>query len=375
MNNEIYRLWLSESAKISRHKQHALLKEFGTAENIYNASLSDYTSLDFLTTAEINALCGKDTAAAEQSLCNLEKIGGWILTPDMPDYPDVLKTIYDPPTVLYCRGMRVDLNNTLCIASVGTRKCTTYGKNTAYTLAKSLGSQGVTIISGMALGIDTASHSGALAAHAPTVAVIGSGIDEPYPRSNARLMEEIAKGGMIMSEYPLGTKPVKYHFPERNRIISGISQGTLVIEADIKSGSLITAKLAYEQGRDVFAVPGNINSVYSKGTNYLLKDGAHLVTCDEDIMSYYRYDYADRLASTVESREKIFKAEFERSIPDYPSGTPEAIISKIISSEPVNIDKICEKSRLDVGCVNSTLLLMELSGKVTRLPGNFYELK
>lgn len=202
------------------------------------------------------------------------------------EYPELLKGIYDPPLKLYVLGNKKILKQ-LNIAIVGSRTATEYGKKIAYQISKDLSNNGINIISGLAIGIDSYAHLGALQSNSigKTIAVLGSGLDEMYPKQNIELAKQIIKqGGCIITEYPLGTKPEKMHFPQRNRIISGLSKGVLVVEASEKSGSLITADFALEQGREVFAVPGNILNSTSAGTNNLIKQGAKLVTTYEDIL-------------------------------------------------------------------------------------------
>jgi len=366
VDNSALWIWLNQKACLSRSKQTRLLSHFGSIEAIYKANLSLYTELDFLTSEELNLLTKKDIEDCYEELGKLRKIGGGIITIDSPEYPEILKEISSPPNVLYYRGHLVDLNNSLCIAMVGTRKATYYGKDCAFSLAKELSKMGIVVVSGLALGIDSKSHEGALNGGSPTVAVIGCGVDVAYPPSNANLMNSIMSNGMVISEYPLGVHPEKYHFPERNRIISGICRGTLVVEADYKSGSLITAKSASEQNRDVFAVPGNINSTYSKGTNYLLKDGAHFVTTAEDIISFYRFDCPELFTKPIRS----FKEAVPENLP--PEGSPEEKILSALGEETLHTDTICQLTGLDTGTVNASLLMMELSGTVAKLPGGFY---
>ena len=373
MNNTVLWMWLCESVKLKRIKQLLLLKRFQTIENIYNAGLCEYSESDFLTADEINLLLNKDISSLVEDYKRLESYGVYTLTIDEPEYPELLRQLCDAPTLLYCKGKFVNMNEKLCISVVGTRKATPYGKSTALNISKSLASHGVIIVSGMALGIDTKAHEGALAAGAPTVAVVGCGLDTVYPTSNTKLMSEIEKTGMIISEYPIGTIPAKFHFPERNRIISGISQGTLVVEADIRSGSLITARCANEQGRDIFAVPGNINSIYSRGTNSLIKDGAHVATCAEDVLHEYTMNYTNRLIKGLNIPEPAH-SEITTDLPDTDSKNPEDIILHILKGGSVHIDRICELSRLGAGCVNSALLLMELRGLIIKAPGGYYEL-
>ena len=362
MNNTVKWLWLHQEVRLTSLKERKIYEHFGSIENIFGANLSDYTELDFLKPEDMNHLCCKDLEPCYKAEEYLQKLNTRVITIDSPLYPELLKKIPDPPLVLYCRGKFVDLNDRLAIAMVGTRKPTNYGRQTAYYLARELSLAGTVIVSGMALGIDAKSHEGALSGVSPTVAVIGCGIDIAYPKTNAPLMKKIMEKGMVISEYPPGTPPEKFRFPERNRIISGLCQGTLVVEADFKSGSLITAKTAREQDRDVFAVPGNINSTYSKGTNYLLKDGAFFVTCPEDITKCYHLDYPQLFLSM---ERDVVTAEEDND-------SPESRILNAIGSGTVHTDTICSKSGLDIGTVNSTLLMMELTGKIIKMPGGYY---
>lgn len=371
MNNAILWMWINQKAEINRIKQLKLLDEFKTINAIYDAGISDFTQFDFLSEKEISHLCTKNAEELINEYNLLKQHDSFIISIDSDEYPHMLKEIPDPPTMLYCRGKHINLNDRLCIAVVGTRKATQYGESAAFNLSRNLASHGVVIVSGMAMGIDSKAHEGAIFAKAPTVAVIGCGVNVVYPKSNAALMRKIIDTGMVMSEYPLNAEPARFHFPERNRIISGLCQGTVVVEADIKSGSLITAKSSYEQGRDVFAVPGNITSMYSKGTNYLIKDGARVVTCDEDVLSYYRLDYADKLLNSSFASKK--PDVFEKISPNPSRKNPDDIILSVIYDTPVHIDTICEQTKLDTGYINSALMLLELQGKIIKLPGNFYQ--
>jgi len=372
VNNSVLWLWLC--AKVKREKQILLLESFKSIENIYSASLSDYTELEFLKPDEINLLVNKDLSDAKAEYHRLSDYGIYTLTIDEPGYPEVLKHIFSPPALLYCKGKFVDMNKYLCLAMVGTRKATAYGKSCATNLAKELARRGVVVVSGMAAGIDTYSHEGALKAGAPTVAIVGCGLDTVYPPSNKNLMERIAKTGMIISEYPIGSKPERYHFPERNRIIAGSTQGTIVVEADIKSGSLITVKYAAESGREIFSVPGNINSVYSRGANALIRDGAKPALSAEEILYSFEFDYKDRLLGNLRHEEPVFSEVTEAKLPLTEGLNPEEKILEALKGGPANADKICEITNLDIGSVNSALLLMELKGLVIKGAGGFYEL-
>lgn len=358
LENNLLWIWLDSVCRISRAKQNKLLSHFGDIESIYKADKEEYLSICDFTPEETKHLTDKDLKGAKEEQKRLSDIGGQIIPRDDERFPHLLRQIHTQPNVLYVRGQLFDLNSCLTIAMVGTRKASGYGLTTAKSIARELSESGAVVVSGLALGIDAMSHEGALLGKSPTVAVIACGADICYPASNKGLMQRILKsGGLVISEYPLGTIAQPYHFPERNRIISGISKGTLVVEADIKSGSLITAKYALEQNRDVFAVPGNVNSVNSKGSNYLLKDGASLVTTASDILNFYSFE---PIASTKASEST-------------PSGTgEEEKILTVLSEGSLHKDTICEKTGLDASKVNSLLLLMELKGKVMQMPGGYY---
>lgn len=357
LDNNLLWVWLDSVCRISRTKQNRLLGYFGDIESIYKGDNEEYLSVCEFTKEELDLLSDKSLTRAKDELKRLSDIGGQVISIDDERYPDLLRQIHTPPNILYTRGQLFDLSSYLMIAMVGTRKASGYGLTTAKAIARELSLSGAVVVSGLASGIDAMSHEGALLGKSPTVAVIGCGADICYPASNKGLMNRILKSGLVISEYPLGTSAQKFHFPERNRIISGISRGTLVVEADIKSGSLITAKYALEQNRDVFAVPGNINSMNSKGSNYLLKDGANLVTNASDILNFYGH----------EVREFAPEAETKST-----ANSIEDKILDVLSLGSLHKDTICEKSGLDAQTVNSLLLLMELKGKVIQMSGGYY---
>lgn len=273
------------------------------------------------------------------------------------EYPQVLKKIANPPKSLFIKGKLYPKEK--CFAIVGTRKCTGYGKEIAKELAYDLAQAGFTIVSGFAFGIDTAAHLGALEAEKRTIAVLGTGLDEQsiYPQRNRNLVREILeKGGALISEYPPGTPGSKFTFPQRNRIIAGISLGILVVEAQGKSGALITAHWAKQQGKKIFAVPGNINALTSKGPHLLIKEGAKLVETVEDILKEFD------LPSKKERKRKPIEEGREE----------ERKILMIISEGPSPIDKIIEKTKFPPSLVISTLTILEAQGKIKNLGGNIY---
>ncbi|MFW5998145.1 MAG: DNA-processing protein DprA [Halanaerobiaceae bacterium] len=290
------------------------------------------------------------------------------ITLNEENYPENLKNIYDPPPVIYYQGI-LDFKAP-SIAIVGSRKCTKYGRNIARTLARKLSQKGITIISGMARGIDTCSHKGVLKVKGQTIAVLGSGLDIIYPPENKNMFYQIQKKGMVISEFPPGVKPVSGNFPRRNRIISGLSMGTVVVEASSRSGSLITANLALEQGREVFAVPGNISRPQSKGTNNLIKNGAKMVTEVSDIIEEI-FIYSDisetNLKETDHNRKKIVYPEL--------SSDEEKVLKLLQKEETLTVNDIIEDTNMRADKVNTALLKLELKELISRNNGKKYSFK
>jgi DNA processing protein len=282
-----------------------------------------------------------------------------ILTIDDPDYPSLLREIPDPPVLLYCSGNR-DLLATPQIAIVGSRNCTPGGAQTAYKFAAALAQAGVTVTSGMALGIDTEAHKGALSTTGRTIAVAGTGLDRIYPSSNKNLAYDIHQHGLLVSEFALGSGPTGFHFPRRNRIISGLSVGTLVVEATIRSGSLITAQQALEQGREVFAIPGSINNPQARGCHHLIRQGAKLVDQVTDII-----EEIASLFGYLNINSQVETSETETTILDQ----SEQKLLTAIGYEPVNIDQLVERSGLTIEQLSSMLLALELNDHIQSLPG------
>jgi len=292
--------------------------------------------------------------AVEQSLRWAENDGQHILTLADSAYPPALLEIADPPNVLYVRG-DPSLLKRRALAMVGSRNATTQGLQTAESFAKTLAEQGLSIISGLALGIDAAAHRGALAAGGATVAVIGTGADRIYPARNQELTRAIAAHGAIVSEFPLGTPPLAANFPRRNRIISGLAQGVIVVEAARESGSLITARLAAEQGREVFAIPGSIHSPLARGCHQLIKQGAKLVETASDVL------------------EELGAAPITESPAETTVAEPEDPLLTALGHDPCSLDELAERSGYDTEHLLSELLLLELAGLVATLPGNRYQ--
>ncbi len=318
-------------------------------------------------------LSGAEALIARHYRAMAEEIVDWchregcrLLLSRGEDYPAKLREVYDPPLVLYARGDPACLSAP-CVAIVGTRRPTPYGLQMAEGLAEDLALRGVTIISGLARGIDAASHRGCLAAKGRTVAVLGCGIDVVYPREHRRLTDMILERGLLLSEFPPGTSPAPQNFPIRNRIISGLSLGVLIVEASEYSGSLITARLAMEQNREVFAVPGNLTSPQSFGPNYLIKQGAKLVQSWRDVVEEF----------TAEQRSEILAREAKPSVRtqarlDLLTDEEKHVLDVLKTDRATQFDRILAASGCGISRLSDLLFSLEMSGLIRQLPGNLY---
>ncbi len=298
------------------------------------------------------------------------KKGYKIITQQNPSYPALLLHIADPPPVLYCYG---GLVGSQChIAMVGSRKATAYGKTSAKGLARDLAARGVSVVSGMARGIDTAAHLGALEGGGKTVAVLGSGLERVYPAENLKLFDRIAENGAVISEFALDAEPEPHHFPQRNRIISGMALGTVVVEAAKRSGSLITARLAAEQGREVYAVPGSIHAATAQGTHDLIKQGAKLVENAQDIIE----EVAPLMAGLEDQPQNSTENRTDPAQPGAFSLTAEeAGLLEAIGPYPVHIDELARRCNRDMGQLAAVLLQLELKGAIGQEPGKLFHAK
>src|ERR1700704_2170806 len=338
-----------------------LLERFGSAEAVYNATRAELEHLRLVPEA-IDTIIARDLqATAETEIRAVRKLGGDILLLDDGVYPSSLREIYDPPIVLYVKGAWSECLDRPCVAIVGSRRCSTYGQNAALMLARDLAQRGVTVVSGFARGIDAAAHRGAIEGGGRTVGVLGTGIDEVYPRDHKKLADEILeRGGALVSQFPLSTPPVSENFPYRNRIISGLSLGVVVVEAAENSGSLITARLAIEQNREVFAVPGNITSRNSFGTNYLIKGaGAKLVQQWQDIASELPAELAAQLLPPPGRKKK--KGELVDQLQLTPPDLNEherAIFKLLTTDTPQQIDTLAESTKLSITQLTAALLTL-----------------
>lgn len=294
MKNRLFEIWFSLCVGVADTEFQFLLDHFGTPYDVFNAEEAELESLS-ISPRLCRALCDKSLQESMRIEQYCKQNGIEILFWQDEDYPASLRSLRNPPVLLYYRGKLPNMNSRLCISVVGTRSMSEYGKRMAYKIGYELASAGAVVVSGMALGNDGVATAGAILAGGTPVAVLGCGVDMVYPRQHATLYDEIVRTGAVISEYPPGTPPMGAHFPVRNRIISGLSQGTLVVEGDIGSGSLITAKSAILQGRDIYALPGNVGETNSAGTNRLISEGAGIVFGAKDILENYSFIYRDVL--------------------------------------------------------------------------------
>ena len=353
-----------------------LLERFGSAEAVYGATRSDLEQLRLLPEAVDTIIAHDLFARAEAEIENVRKLGADLLILDDGVYPLLLREIYDPPITIYLKGAWSECLDQPCVAIVGSRRCSTYGQNAALMLARDLAQRGVTIVSGFARGIDAAAHRGALEGGGRTVAVLGTGLDQVYPRDHKKLADEILeKGGAVVTQFPLGTPPVSENFPYRNRIISGLSLGVVVVEAAENSGSLITARLAIEQNREVFAVPGNITSKNSFGTNYLIKGaGAKLVQQWQDVAAELPPQVAANLLPPPFGEKKKEKSLADRLslLPQGLSGAESIVLRLLSADSPEHIDSLVKRSRLSISDLTAALLALEMRELVRALPGRCF---
>ena len=414
MDTMVYWIWLSLCCSPSGVTFGKLIKEFDGAKAVYEADDKRIASIIGYRNSDRAALQNKSLDRAEEiySFCKKHKVG--ILCYADVNYPKSLRAIDNPPVLLYYRGVLPDFNNLFAVGMVGTRHLSDYGRKNAFRIGYDLATAGATVVSGMAMGIDGASMAGALAAGGRTIAVIGSGIDVCYPPQHLKLAREIVKQGCVMTEYAPGTPPHGYNFPKRNRIISGLSAATLVIEGPEKSGALFTARYAKEQGRAVYALPGNIGSKNSELSNLLLKNGARICTSAEDILNDFIKDYSriinpfllkervmvDMMSTFSEygvcavcPNDDIFEMPRKRRVPPKaPLPTGNAFEVEI-KAPPTDFDpralKIYKKIPSDEGCsieslvddeinlreVMRCLLKLEMGGFVVMLPGEMVSRK
>lgn len=391
-----YWVWLTTAEGLSAESRRALLGHFASPEDVYYAQPADALQIEGFWPEQAALLEHKSLDRAEMILEQCARKDLFLLTWQDAAYPDRLRNIYDAPLLLYGKGAMPLFDEEAAVAVVGTRDCTPYGVRTAESLGYEMAREGALVVSGMAKGIDGAAHRGALRAGGLTAAVLGCGVDVIYPAANRRLYEDIAATGVLLSEYPPGTEPFARNFPSRNRIISGLSLAAVVVEAPARSGALITAETALEQGRDVFAVPGPVGAEQSVGCNRLIRDGAGLVTEGWDVLREYQARFPHRLRRdgrrlsdlpeesgaprTEEAPEKEKKTETEKAVPPAPKlpqldvrRNKEGLTDDQISvlrvldvSAPMVTDDVAIACDLPMRRVLSALTMLEIDGYIRK---------
>jgi DNA processing protein len=356
--NEEKRFWVGFNLVkgIGSVRLKSLLNTFGDIENAWNASSDDLQLLGFNSKTIENFLLTRRDISLEKIWENIQQLGINVLTWEDDDYPQRLREVTPSPPVLYIRG-EIHPDDHWAVAIVGTRRITAYGRQVTERIATKLTHAGITIVSGMARGIDSIAHKASLDAGGRTIAILGCGVDRIYPPENRKLAEVIKERGALISDYPPGTAPEASNFPPRNRIISGLSMATVVVEAGKRSGALITAEYAVDQGKDVFAVPGNVLSPQSQGTNKLIQDGARILLDPQEILE-------------VLDLTRVIEHSAARTV--LPSNALEAQLFDILSHEPMHVDDIRNQTALNIEQVTSTLALMELKGLVRQVGGMRY---
>lgn len=401
-------VWLTTRKGIGIRGCASLLRLYGTAEEIYTRKASDYLATESFDRRWLEGLCDKSLAAAEKILVDCDNLGIRILTYADEAYPDRLRNIPDPPVLLYYKGCVPEFDREAVIGVVGSRRCSAYGLLHAKQFSKLIAASGGIVVSGGARGIDTMALRGAMDSSMPVVCVLGCGVDVVYPRENRFLFSEIAQHGCLLSEYPPMTPPERGNFPVRNRLISGLSLGVLIVEAPEKSGALITAEHALEQGRDVFAIPGNIGVKQCEGSNRLLREGATMVENGWEVLLDYVHLFPDKLSDgrNKETLHQIYQQRFKLALPVYspvaisdsgdkkvvdnpapkiysdekekiPDGLSEdeALVLSKLTEAPIHGDTLVAQCALPASRVMAALTFLQIKGAVQKLAGNYYQRK
>ena len=382
-----YWLWLTELPGLTNQTRLALLRHFATPEDVYYADPEEVLLTEGITRAQAALVKNKDLSAADRILAECQRLDLRILTLQDAAYPGRLKNIYDPPCLLYVRGRLPSFDEEAALAVVGTRDCTPYGIACAEKLGYGLTRGGAVVVTGLARGIDAAATRGALRSGGVTAAVVGNGLDVPYPPESRYLYEDVAAAGVLLSEYPPGAEPAAWHFPVRNRILSGLCIGTVVVEAPERSGALITAGTATEQGRDVFAVPGPIDAPTSVGCNELIRDGGGIVTDARDILNFYAERFPDKLRpEEARHRPQVLgyqARQKEEAKPVPPSVSLSrndlsltddqiALLRALPAEEPMLVDDLVELTDLPIRRVLSALTVLEIEHLIEQHSGKRY---
>ena len=364
MSDFLYWIWLQNALGFGSNKLSEILLRVKSVEEFYHSGLSFWVSLSIFTQSEIFRL-SESLDSAKKIYEKCVRLGYKIVTYESEKFPEMLKNIPNPPCVLYVSGSCSVLLKK-CIAVVGSRNATIYGTQMAYEISKDLAKSGITVVSGGAFGIDSSAHKGAIDAKGNTIAVLACGIDYPYLVKNSSLRENITSFGAVVSEYPPGYQVRRFNFPVRNRVISGLSQSTIVIEARKKSGAIITANLAAEQGRDVFVVPVQFENPLSEGINALIEDGAKVITCADDILKENFHVSSKNINININIKESPKKSI---NIPE----NFRFILDKM-GNRKVHIDELRNLTKMPIYKLSVELSKMELKGFINKFPGKFYKL-
>lgn len=389
-----YWLWLANLPKLGSQMKLTLLEHFGEPDKIYYSDKEEYFHVEGMTRSAAEALENKNLESADRILGDCDRLGLRIITKQDAEYPDRLRNIYDPPLLLYVQGRMPRFDEEVAIAMVGTRRASSYALEMGEKLAFQMAGMGAVIVSGLASGGDASAHRGALRAGGFTAAVIGGGHDIIYPRENQYLYEDIAARGVILSEYPPGTEHIGGHFPVRNRIISGLSLGVVVLEAPAKSGTLITAGRALDQGRDVFAIPGQVGDQRCAGSNQLLRDGAGVVTDAWDVLGHYAGQFPHKIRSLRMEEPRRFGGGAPEEKPekkpvkkpaqpekplldlsgDHGLTDDQLRIVRALDGRTVQVDDLVEETQIPTRRVLSALTVLELDRIVTQESGKRFSL-
>ena len=382
-----YWIWLAELPGLRNQTRLALLEHFGTPKDIYCADAGEILLTEGMTREQAALLENRDLAAAERILGDCRRLGLRLLTLQDAEYPDRLRNIYDPPCLLYVKGNLFPVDEELTVAVVGTRDATPYGMQCADKIGGQLAAGGAVVITGLARGIDTAAARGALRSGGTVIGVLGNGVDVIYPQENRWVYEDVAAAGVLISEYPPGSEPAPRHFPVRNRIISGLSSAVLVVEAPEKSGALITADTALEQGRDLYAVPGPIDAPNSVGCNRLIRDGAALVSCGWDILQDYNARFPGKLrreeGKPLPPESVGYRARSEEPAKKLPPTLrlggegveltdDQILILRTLTDDPMTVDDLIDLADIPARRVLSALTMLEIDQYVLQSPGKRY---
>lgn len=371
-----YWIWFAALFGFGVRRGVEVLEHYPDPSILFSLSDAERRESKLFTPRELRWMAKTDLSEAEAILKRSEQLGCQIICLDHPDYPERLRNIYAPPVALYIRGRRELLNAPFAIAMVGSRKCTQYGRRIANRFSQELAAAGAVVVSGMALGIDQICHTGAIKAEGTTIGVLGCGIDQNYPQGSGPLRELMETYGAIVTEYPLGTPPSPGNFPTRNRILTGLCQGLVVVEAGIRSGSLISAGLATAEGRDVFVVPGPIDEPSSQGINRLLRQGAKPIFELEDIMEEYGYlppPVAGEEKASIPRREAFVQQVIppvEKPLPDFLT-EEQAVLCSLLRTTSVSVDLLADQMNLPVSRLLALLTELELYGLVGATGGGY----